>query len=146
LDFANRALRNESDDRWAVEARCERGEAQMRLGRLEDAECDLAVAAATDQPALAARARFLLGEIQRRRGQTDDAIRAYFQVARSQAADAPEPVRHWQAEATFAAAECLEQTNRRDAARKLYAELLERFPASARAREARVALDGSTRR
>lgn len=146
-DFADRAVRENATDHVAAEARCARGVASFHLGRLDESERDLDAVAGEQHSSVAAEARFILGQIQRARGRHDDAIRRYFQVAYGDWGDrAPDSVRHWQAEALFAAAECLQETHRHEAARKLYDELVERFPESARARSARAGLEGAARR
>jgi TolA-binding protein len=147
VDLLNRALGDFPDSPWAAEARCERGTALYELGRLDQAERDFAEVAACDQGVLNARAEFMLGKILVARKQHDDAVRAFFKVAYGHGGPhAPEPLHHWQAEAIYAAACTLEHMKRPDDARKLYQELVERYPASERAALARQSLERILRR
>lgn len=126
---------------WADQVRYERGWALYHLNRLDEARQEFVAAAGQNSDELTARARFMVGEVQFAQKQYDDAVRTFFQVAYGFGnADAPPAIRNWQAEALFEAARCLEQTKRLDAARKLYTELLERFPESSKAVHARNSL------
>ena len=129
------------DCEGADEVRFERGWALYHLDRLEDAQREFEAVAGRDADVLAARARFMVGEVQFANRQYDDAVRTFFQVAYGFGDEAaPEAFHTWQAEAMFEAARCLDQTQRYEAARKLYAELLERFPDSRKAVHARNSL------
>jgi TolA-binding protein len=123
------------------QVRYERGWALYHLDKYDEARQEFEAAAGNDTDVLAARARFMIGEIQFAKKQYEDAVRTFFQVAYGfPDADAPGAIRTWQAEATFEAARCLEQMQRFEAARKLYAELLKRFPESSKAAHARNSL------
>ncbi len=121
--------------------RYERGWALYHLERYDDARQEFAAVAGTGVDELTARARFMIGETQFAQKQYDDAVRTFFQVAYGFGdTDAPAEIHKWQAEAMFEAARCLELTDRFDAARKLYTELLERFPDCSKAVHARNSL------
>jgi cellulose synthase operon protein C len=146
IELADRAIAEFSDARWTDEARCERGTALFHLGRLDEAGREFAALAASREPS-GARAEFMLGKIQATRGEADDAIRTFFKVAYGYGdTSAPDAYRPWQAESLYEAARCLVETERVESARKLYEELLDRHPASAKADEARTALEEITRR
>ena len=143
LEFLERCEREFPDNRWTAEIRCERGWGLYHQEQLDAAWREFESVAGARGDALGARARFMLGEIQFARKQYDAAVRTFFQVAYGYGGiDAPPAFRRWQAEATFEAARCLEQTRRHESARKLYRELLTYYPESAKAAHARVALDG----
>jgi TolA-binding protein len=133
--------------RWSDQARYERGWALYRLDRLDEAEAEFNAVAADNADVLGARAQFMVGEVMFKRRQFDDAVRKFFQVAYGYGdGDAAEPFHHWQAEAMFEAARCLEETERFESARKLYEELLERHPTSEKAAFARNSLQQIMRR
>jgi TolA-binding protein len=123
---------------WTEQVRYERGWALYHLDRLDEARQDFEAVAGDNSDELAMRARFMIGEIQFAKKQYDEAVRTFFQVAYGFGdTEAPQGVRTWQAEALFEAARCLQETKRIDVARKLYTELLERFPESNKAAHAR---------
>lgn len=141
LDLLNQSLREFPNGQWAGEVRYERGWALYHLDRLEEAQHDFETVLENRSDLLAARAEFMIGEVQFAQKQFDEAVRTFFKVAYGYGElDAPEPFHYWQAEAMFEAARCLQETDRLDSARKLYRELLERYPASAKASHARASL------
>lgn len=143
LELLQRCEREFPDNPWTAEIRCERGWACYHQNQLDTAWQEFQFVAGTRTDVLAARARFMLGEIQFSRKQYDDAARTFFTVAYGYGGtEAPRAFHRWQAEAIFEAARCLEQTRRHDSARKLYRELLAYYPDSPKASLARVALDG----
>ena len=133
--------------KWSDQVRYERGWALYRLERLDEAQQLFETVAANDTQVLGARARFMVGEVLFAQKEFDDAVRKFFQVAYGYGdVDAPEPYHHWQAEAMFEAARCLEETQRFDSAQQLYKELLERYPTSEKAAYARNSLEEIMRR
>jgi TolA-binding protein len=140
LELADRAIAEFPDAAWLDDARCERGAALFHLRRLDEAERVFQSLTAARTPT-GARAECMLGKIQASRGDSEEAVRTFFKVAYGYGdAEAPEPYRVWQAESLYEAARCLERTDRTESARKLYEELLVRFPTSTHAVEARAAL------
>lgn len=105
-----------------------------KLGKSDEAAPLLEKVADRDTSPIGARARFVLGELQFANKQYEQAVRTFFKVAYGYGdREAPEAYHHWQAESLFEAARCLEQLDRGSAAKKLYQELLQRFPKEAKA-------------
>ncbi len=147
LELATRALAEFPENKMAMESHCDRGAALYELGRLDEAERELAAVAAGNTGLLSLRAEFVLGQIHVTRKQYDDAVRMFFKAAYGHGGpSAPEPYRHWQAEAIYAAAQVLEDTQRLEPARKLYQEIVDEYPDSARASLAWQSLDATVRR
>ena len=143
LELLQRCEQEFPDNHWTAEIRCERGWANFHQDQLSVAWREFEFVASTRTDALAARARFMMGEIQFARQQYDAAVRTFFAVAYGNGGtEAPAEFRRWQAEAIFEAARCLEHTRRHDSARRLYRELITHYPDSRKASLARVALDG----
>ena len=91
---------------------------------------------------LAARARLMEGEILFEQGQHKEAIASFFKVAYGFGeTEAPAPFHPWQAQATFEAARCFEVLAKPEQARGLYAEVVDRYPASPYVAAARKRLD-----
>lgn len=125
----------------------ERGWALFNLNRGAEARPLFEQLAKTKRGVLAARSEFMIGELQFAEKEFEPAVRTFFRVAYGYGGrDAPEPYHTWQSESLFEAARCLEQLDRIDAAKKLYVELLERFPDSAKARHARARLQSGVLR
>ena len=147
LELADRALAEFPDSKLKMESHCDRGAALYELGRLDEAQRELTAVAAANPGLLQLRAEFVLGQIHVARKQDDDAVRMFFKVAYGHGGrTSPEPYRHWQAEAIYAAARVLEDTNRTDAARKLFQEIVDQYPSSERASLARQSLATTVRR
>jgi TolA-binding protein len=147
LALAERALAEFPNSKSTNAARCDRGAALYELGRLEEAERELKAVAADGRGILNLRAEFLLGQILAARKQYDDAVRMFFKVAYGHGGPtAPEPYRRWQAEAVFAAARVLDDTQRIAPARKLYQEIIDEYPSSERASLARKSLEATRQR
>jgi len=95
---------------------------------------------------LSARSRFMVGELEFADKKYEQAVRTFFKVAYGYGGDqAPAELHPWQSQALFEAARCLEQLDRNTPARKLYTELLERFPESEKASHARQRLQSLSR-
>lgn len=111
----------------APEALYELGFAQQNLGKTQQAiGLYEKVIAMTDRE-VAARAQFMIGELQFQNKQYSDAVRSYFKVAYGYGYP------QWQASATYEAARCFELLGQRTQAAKLYQELIEKFPQSDKA-------------
>jgi TolA-binding protein len=147
VQIADRALRDYPATEWAVDTRSERGLALVELGRLDDAEQELAAIAAAEPGVLQVKSEFGLGKILVARKQYDEAVRMFFKAAYGHGGPtAPEPYRRWQAEAVYAAAQVLGDTQRPEPARKLYQEIIDNYPNSTRASLSRQALGAPLRR
>ncbi len=111
--------------------------AKQHLDKLDEALRLYEALAERNEGELGARSRFMIGEIQFQRESYRDAVRTFFKVAYGYGgADAPDALKTWQANAMFEAARCLEQLQKPEPAMKMYAELIEVFPESAKARMA----------
>jgi cellulose synthase operon protein C len=142
FELADRAVREFPAGDWQDEARCEKGVALVELGRLEEAERDLAAIAAKRQGLLQLKSQLALARILRARRDDDAAVRAFFKVAYGHGGPAAPAAYHpLQAEAIYAAAQLLEDTGRQDAAGKLYQELVDHYPASAHSQLARQSIE-----
>jgi tetratricopeptide (TPR) repeat protein len=147
LELADRILRDFSASPYVLEARYERASALRELGRLDEAEQDLAAVAAAKPGVLQLKAELAIGKIQVARNDHDAAVRTFFKVAYGHGGQAaPASYHPWQAEAIFAAAGALERSGRSDAAEKLYGELVDVYPSSTRTTAARESLDRILRR
>ncbi|MEM6330789.1 MAG: tetratricopeptide repeat protein, partial [Planctomycetota bacterium] len=123
---------------YANQIEYERAWALHKLGRDDEATPILQRLAESDASVLAARARFVLGELQFAQGDLQQAVRTFFKVAYGYGGEDAAPAYHvWQSQALFEAARCLEQLGRGGPARKLYGEVVQRFPNSEKAAHAR---------
>ena len=142
LAFAERLLALDPESPQANAARYAAGWARQHLGQLDQAAATYRQVAAADRSVLAARARFMEGEVLFEQGQHKDAIKAFFKVAYGFGeTDAPAEYQIWQAQATYEAARCFEVLRRTEQAEKLYAEVLERYPDCEQAPAARRRLE-----
>ncbi|MEX2138451.1 MAG: tetratricopeptide repeat protein [Pirellulales bacterium] len=117
------------------EALYEQGWAKQNQRKFAEA-LKLYEAAAEKAPAreVGARARFMAGEVHFEQGNHKDAVRNFFQVAYGfSETGAPEAIRAWQASALYESGRCFEVLKNVDQAKKLYAELLEKYPSSDKA-------------
>jgi len=115
--------------------------AQQNLGQLDKALEGYRAVADASRSELAARARLMEGEVLFEQGKHKDAVKSFFKVAYGFGEKLAPPAYHpWQAQATFEAARCFEVLEKSDQARKLYAELVERYPESQQTPAARKRL------
>ena len=116
--------------------------ARHNLGKLDEALAGYRAVADGPRTEIAARARLMEGEVLFEQGQHRDAVKAFFKTAYGFGEQAAPPAFHpWQAQATFEAARCFEVLGQAEQARKLYAELVERYPRSEHVAAARKRLD-----
>ncbi len=116
--------------------------ARQNLGTLDEALAGYRSVADGPRTDLAARARLMEGEVLFEQGHHKDAIKAFFKTAYGFGEQAAPAAFHpWQAQATFEAARCFEVLGQPDQARKLYAELVDRYPMSEHVPPARKRLD-----
>lgn len=119
--FEDYAGKNHLDFEWA--------NATWKLGQTDEAREVFAAIADRDNSPLGARSQFMVGELQFAAKEYEAAVRSFFKVFNGyQAPNSPAGFHPWQAESMFEAARCLEQLQRSAAAKKLYTELVERFP------------------
>ncbi len=125
------------DASQSAEIRYELGWALQNLGRTEAAAQAYSEVAAGPPSPLAARAQFMLGEMQFAAKEYDEAVRTFFAVAYGYGGrEAPADYHAWQAESLFEAARCLDQLGKPGAAAKLCRECVERFPESPKTKHA----------
>jgi cellulose synthase operon protein C len=131
LAFAEQLLALEPESPRAAEARYAAAWARQNLGRFDEALAGYQTIAAGPRTELAARAQLMVGEVLFEQHQHKDAIKAFFKAAYGFGEQqAPAAFHPWQAQATFEAARCFEVLKQPEQARKLYAELVERYPTS----------------
>ncbi len=95
---------------YLAQAFYETGFAYRQMGRNDEAKQFLSQVADRYRDATAARARFMLGEIEFEASRWEDAIRTFQQVMFGFGADkAPPDVKNWQAKSGFEAARCGER-------------------------------------
>jgi TolA-binding protein len=112
----------------------EAGRAQQNLDRPDEAvKLYEQVTKLTDGEA-AARARFMIGEIQFEKKQHEAALKSFFEVAYGYSF--PE----WQAAAQYEAGRCFEVLGKKDQARQSYQEVVDKYPSSSQAALARQRL------
>ncbi len=126
-EFPDYAGKNHLDFEWA--------NATWKLGKSDEAREVFAAVAGRDNSPLGARSQFMVGELEFAAKEYEAAVRSFFKVFNGyQSPDSPAGFHPWQAESMFEAARCLEQLQRSAAAKKLYTELIERFPDEPKAR------------
>ena len=129
------------DSPHRMEAIYEQGSAEQNLGHAAEALKIYENVADNAQTAVGARARFMMGEVLFDQGNHREAIRNYYKVIYGYGdAQSPAPYHVWQANATFEAARCFEVIKSIEQAKKLYNELLSRYPDSDKAAAAKKRL------
>jgi TolA-binding protein len=109
---------------YVAEALYEQGWAQQNLGQPDKAlELYRQVIAKTDTD-VAARAQFMIGEIQFEKKEHSEAVKSFFKVVYGYGAA------KWQADAAYEAGRCFEVLAKKAQAVKMYQELIEKFPES----------------
>lgn len=126
LEFLNQCTDQFPDSPYAPQAFYEQGWARQNLGDFDPAIKLYQRAIAIQDGEVAARAQFMIGEIQFAQKDYKEAINSYFKVMYGYSFPT------WQAEATFEAARCFEVLKKVDKAVDLYRELVEKFPESTR--------------
>jgi TolA-binding protein len=128
---ASELLRRGSDElpdsRYLPEMLYERGWAAQQLGQIDEALRLYEQVTTATTRAIAARARFMIGEIHFERADHKEAVRNFFKVAYGY--DAPE----WQAAAQFESGRCFEVLGKKDQAMMSYQEVVSKFPHSEQA-------------
>jgi cellulose synthase operon protein C len=135
LTWLNRLTTQYQDSNETPQALYETAWAQQNLGETDEAIRLYTQVADNYQTEAAARARFMIGELQFENQEHAEAVRSFFEVLYG--FDAPQ----WQANSAFEAARCLEVLQKPTQAAKLYQELLDNFPESEKVPAARRRLD-----
>jgi len=116
--------------------------ARQNLGRIDEALAGYRSVADGPRTEIACRARLMEGEVLFEKELHKEAIKAFFKAAYGFGEQQAPPAFHpWQAQATFEAARCFEVLAQPDQARKLYAELVARYPDSQQTPAARRRLE-----
>ena len=142
LSMADQLIAVAPKSAYAPQARYAAAWARQNLGQLDQALNGYRELADAARSELAARARLMEGEVLFEQGKHKDAIKAFFKAAYGFGEKQAPPSYHaWQAQATFEAARCFEVLAKPDQARKLYAELVDRYPDSPQTSAARKRLE-----
>lgn len=113
-----------ADSPYLPEATYELAWAMQNLDKLDDALPLYEKVIAKTGREVAARAQFMIGEIQFQRKNHAEAIKSFFKVSYGYSYP------RWQADATFEAGRCFEAIEKKEQAVKQYQELIEKFPQS----------------
>ncbi len=125
LGLLDRLVKESPDTAYLPEALYERGWALQNLGRFEEAMGEYQQVLAKSKAESAARAQFMIGEIQFQQKKYAAAVQSFYLVLYGY------PFPQWQADAAFEAAKCFEALpNKKSQAIKQYQELIEKFPQS----------------
>jgi TolA-binding protein len=138
LELLGRFTERFPDSPQRAEAFYEQGWAQQNLDQEDEAIKLYEKAIGATDGETAARAQFMIGEIQFARKEHKAAVKSYFKVMYGYSYPT------WQAEATFEAARCFEVLEKPDQAVELYRELVEKFPDSPRVPPAQKRLEELT--
>ena len=123
-DMLAKCVEQAPDTPYLPEILYEQGWAQQNLGKLDAALPLYEQVIAKTNREVAARAQFMIGEIQFQQRKHSEAVTSFFKV--SYGYGYPK----WQAEATYEAARCFEVLNKKDQAVKQYHEMIEKYPQS----------------
>ena len=130
LDWLVKCSGEFPDSKHLPQALYEQGWARQNLKQADEAvKLYKEVIARTDQD-VAARAQFMIGEIEFSQEKHEEAVKSFFVVVYGYASP------KWRAEAAFEAARCFEVLGKKTQAVKMYRELLELFPGSEKASSA----------
>jgi len=124
LDLLTRCANEFPGSPHLAQALYEQGWVQQNLGDLDKAMALYTQVIAKSNLEPAARAQFMIGEIQFQQKKHDEAIKSFFKVSYGYGFP------RWQADATYEAARCFEVLGKKDQALKQYQKLLSEFPQS----------------
>lgn len=122
-----RLVREFPDSPHLPEAFYELGWVRQNLQRLDEAVAAYEQVIARTDREVAARAQFMIGEIQFQQKNHKEAIKSFFRVVYGYSAP------KWQADAAYEAARCFEVLGQKTQAITMYKELIDKFPQSDRA-------------
>lgn len=135
LGLLNKLIDDFADSPHLPEALYEKGWTLQNLGRADDAVAAYQQVIAMTGREAAARAQFMIGEIQFERKEHREAIVSFFKVISGYGYP------KWQAYATYEAARCFEVLDLKPQAIQQYQELLKNFPESEQAPLAKERLE-----
>ncbi len=127
LEKLNKLIEDFPDSAHLPEALYEKGWTLQNLGRLDDAVAAYQQVIAKTEREAAARAQFMIGEVQFAQKKHREAIVSFFKVISGYGYP------KWQAEATYEAARCFEVLGHKPQAIQQYQELLTNYPQSDKA-------------
>lgn len=134
LAWLKRAAEECPQSRYLPQMLCEQGWARQNLGQHDEAIRLYEQVIAKTGNETAAKAQFMIGEIQFERKQHAEAVKSFFKVAYGYS------VERWQAEATYEAGRCFEVLGKPTQAVKMYEELVAKFPQAETAKAAKERL------
>lgn len=135
LATLEQAAKQFPESEYLADVLYEQGWARQSLGSLDEAlHLYESVTAKTDHE-VAARARFMIGEIYFEKKNHAEAIKNFFKAAYGYGYP------RWQANAQYEAGRCFEVLGKKDQARESYQEVVEKFPDSDKARLAKQRLE-----
>ncbi len=111
-----------ADSKYLPQILCEQGWALQNLGRTDEALKLYEQVIAKTGTETAAKAQFMIGEIQFAAKQHPEAVKSFFKVIYGYS------VPRWQSEASYEAARCFEVLGKPAQAIKMYEELIAKFP------------------
>lgn len=121
LGLLSRCIEQFPDSPCLSEALCEQGWVKQNLGKLDEAAALYEKVLAKSDGEVAARAQFLIGQIQFQRKDYAAARDSFFKVTYGYSYP------KWQAEAAYEAGRCFEALGKRDQAVKQYREVIEKY-------------------
>ncbi len=122
LKWLAKGLEQLPDSKYLPQILCEQGWALQNLGRSDEALKLYEQVIAKTGTETAAKAQFMIGEIQFAAKQHAEAVKSYFKVIYGYS------VPRWQSEASYEAARCFEVLGKLTQAVKMYEELIAKFP------------------
>jgi|LSQX01.2.fsa_nt_gb TolA-binding protein len=134
LAWLKRAAEECPGSRYLPQALCEQGWARQNLGQYDEAIGLYEQVIAKTGSETAAKAQYMIGEIQFERKEHAEAVKSFFKVAYGYS------VERWQAEATYEAGRCFEVLGKRTQAVKMYQELVAKYPQAETAKAAKERL------
>ncbi len=135
LELLTKCVQSFPDSPQAPEVLYEQAWALQNLDQVDKALPLYELVISKTNREVAARAQFMIGEIQFQRKDFNEAIKSFFKVTYGYGFP------KWQAEAAFEAARCFEVLGKKDQALKLYQELLEKYPDSDKLPAARLRIE-----
>lgn len=132
LEWLERAAKEHAESEYLPEVLYETAWARQNQDRLDDALKLYGDVIAKTNREVAARAQFMIGEIQFQQKNHTEAVKSFFKVIYGYSYP------KWQEEAIYEAARCFEVLEKKPQAIEQYQELLTKFPNSAKAAEAKA--------
>ena len=124
LELLGSCVKKFANSEYMPETLYERGWARQNLGKMDEALADYQQVVAKTDREVAARAQFMIGEVQFQQKNHKEAVASFFKV--SYGYSYPQ----WQAEAAYEAGRCFEVLGKKEQALKQYQELIDKFPQS----------------